>query len=845
MYFPGTLLMWLSFALGLISTVAYALSITDPAKWRGLARQTYVLMTVAVVAASALLMFLFITHDYRLAYVFNYSDNSAPLHFLISGFWGGQEGSFLLWAFSGVLLGLPLLRFAKAYEDRVMVFYNLTLLSLIVLLLKQDPFRFHQGLTAATIPVDGAGLNPLLQNPWMVIHPPVMFVGYASLSIPFAFALAALWMRRYDEWLAASMPWVLLSVGTLGTAIMMGGYWAYETLGWGGYWGWDPVENASLVPWLITVALLHGFLLQRARKRFRRLNLVLAISGFLLVVYATFLTRSGVLSDFSVHSFVDLGISGWLVFNIVFFLLLSVAMLAWRWREIPTAEGDEPFFSKTVFFVLGILMLILIAVVVLAGTSAPLITRLWMKTPAQVGPDFYNGLGFWLAIALTAILGMTPFLAWHRLRKNVGSRAIGVAIATLVLLALSWRLGARDVRALGYLAAVLFSTVANLWALVEKVRAGAPARTGAELTHIGLGLMLIGFLTTGAFDTTAKVRLREGEPQEVLGRTLTFAGVDKPTPGSRDAMVVDVREPGGREYALRPLMWINEKSNQLVANPAVHSTLISDLYLAPVEYQPADPSPPSGRMVLTKGEPATFRNWKLIFTGFDMEGQHAMGEPMSIGVAIEIDRPGEEPVVVIPRLVESGGTLRHVPAEIPGTEGTIEATAMAVDAGQVQVELRGLGGGIGFERLIGIGEETDYRDLHIRFDGFDLSDFDSDAGKMDFGAVFSVRRNGEEFTIVPRYRVLDTGPTVDPAAVPGTGGMTLMMGRVSAGDGSVELRIYDPSMPAPPGEPASLVLDVSVKPLISLVWIGTLLMIFGVSLALFVRRRGFAAIEEG
>jgi cytochrome c-type biogenesis protein CcmF len=243
-------------------------------------------------------------------------------------------------------------------------------------------------------PMDGQGLNPLLQNPWMVIHPPVMFIGYASLGIPFAFAIAALWMQRYDEWTKVSMPWVLLSLGSLGTAIMLGGYWAYETLGWGGYWGWDPVENASLVPWLATLALTHGMLLQRGRGRFRRLNLVLAIASFLLVVYATFLTRSGVLADFSVHSFVDLGITGMLVFNMGFFLLMSVGLLLYRWREIPAEVGDEPFISRTIFFVVGILLTILIGVVVLFGTSAPLISRLW-GAPAQVGPDFYNRITAW------------------------------------------------------------------------------------------------------------------------------------------------------------------------------------------------------------------------------------------------------------------------------------------------------------------------------------------------------------------------------------------------------------------------------------------------------------------
>ena len=163
------------------------------------------------------------------------------------------------------------------------------------------------------MPSDGQGLNPLLQNPWMTIHPPIMFLGYAATAVPFAFAMAALWERRYDEWTKASMPWALVTVVTLGCAILLGGYWAYVTLGWGGYWGWDPVENSSLVPWLASAALVHGMLLQRARGRFRKLNFSLAILAYVLVVYATFLTRSGVLADFSVHSFVDLGITGWLV----------------------------------------------------------------------------------------------------------------------------------------------------------------------------------------------------------------------------------------------------------------------------------------------------------------------------------------------------------------------------------------------------------------------------------------------------------------------------------------------------------------------------------------------------
>ncbi len=475
MYIPGTLLLWLAFLLGVASTVAYALVIRGSSGARAIARQAYLLMTAAIVVVSGLLMYLLVTHDYRLHYVWAYSDNLLELKYLVSSFWGGQEGSFLLWIFWGVLLGLPLMRFARAYESRVMVFYNLTLLSLIMLLLKQDPFRFHEGLATGMTPLDGQGLNPLLQNPWMVIHPPIMFIGYASLAIPFSFALAALWMRRYDEWTKASMPWVLLSLGTLGLAIMLGGYWAYETLGWGGYWGWDPVENASLVPWLATAALTHGMLLQRGRKRFRRMNLTLALFAYLLVVYATFLTRSGVLGDFSVHSFVDLGITGWLIFNMVFFIAVSVVLLALRWRDIPTEVGTEPFLSRTIFFVLGILMLVLTGVIVGVGTSAPLISRLWGE-PAQVGPDFYNNVGYWLAVAFAAFLGATPFLGWSRTDDGAGRRFAVVLALSVVLLVVGHFLGLTGFKAHLYVAAVLFNIVANSWALLQKV--AAPALAG-------------------------------------------------------------------------------------------------------------------------------------------------------------------------------------------------------------------------------------------------------------------------------------------------------------------------------------------------------------------------------
>ncbi len=842
MYLPGTALLWIAFLFGLGSTVAYALSLRGDA-WRKPARQAYVLMTLATIVASGLLMYLLLTHDYRLFYVTAYSDNSLPLNYLISTFWAGQEGSFLLWVLCSSILGLFLIRFSRYYESRVMIFYNLTVLSLIMLLVRQDPFRFHEGLTAGMIPMDGQGLNPLLQNPWMVIHPPVMFLGYAATAIPFAFALAALWMRKYDEWTKATLPWVLLSLITLGAAIMLGGYWAYETLGWGGYWGWDPVENASLVPWLFTAALAHGMLLQRGRKRFRKTNLILAISGYMFVVYATFLTRSGVLADFSVHSFVDLGITGWLVFNMAFFTLVSLFLLALRWREIPGEEGDEPFLSRTVFFVIGIILLAALGIMVTLGTSSPLITRLWMEKPAQVGPDFYNRVGLPLAIVLGFFIGVIPFLAWKGTIASARKRLVGILAAVAVLVAVAVALGVRRPVDVVYVAAAVFAMLSNGWEVLVRIRRGQWRGAGAYVTHLGLGIMLLAFLTAGLYGKSEKIRLTRDEPTEVLGYTLTFKGVEKPTPDARDAMVVEVSTPRGRQFVLRPKMWVNRKSNQLVANPDIKNFLTTDLYVAPVEFNPAEEAPVSGSVTLTRGQSQAFKDWTLTFEGFDLSRQDAVPGAITVGVLVKLERPGEPPVELEPSIVSTDQGVQAVAVDIPGTSGgKIRVGGMNASAGIVRLELLGLGGGIARHVRVHTGEFLAYRGVKITFDGFDMSGFDPEAGKIDFDIPFTVEAGGETTKIVQHVR----GGTVSgPVTIPGSGGMTLEVGRIDAEGGSVEVLLFDPDMAPAPPKPESLVLDVSTKPLISLVWLGTLLALLGMFMALFLRRRDVASIPVG
>ncbi|MCB9377769.1 MAG: cytochrome c biogenesis protein CcsA, partial [Holophagales bacterium] len=380
LYLPGALTLWCALFFALAALWGYSRLLAGDETARRFARRAYRFFALSIALSAVVMAVLLARRDFRVDYVFQYSGLDLPFHYQLAAFWAGQKGSFLIWLLWGSLIGVPLLlTTGKRHEAPVMGIYTLAQLGVLLILIRESPF-----LMLDHAPVDGQGLNPLLQDDWMVIHPPIMFVGYALSAVPFAFAMAALFKRDTKEWAARAFPWALAGFLVLGSAILLGGYWAYKTLGWGGYWGWDPVENASLIPWLLGTALIHGLYLEKSRGRYRRANLVLASLVFLSVLYGTFLTRSGVLADFSVHSFVDLGISGWLVGLMAFFVGMAVWLLATRLREVETAPNEDPVWSRGTFLVLGSIALLTSAIVVTAGTSAPLLTR-FMENPGQVG----------------------------------------------------------------------------------------------------------------------------------------------------------------------------------------------------------------------------------------------------------------------------------------------------------------------------------------------------------------------------------------------------------------------------------------------------------------------------
>ncbi|HEV8118310.1 MAG TPA: cytochrome c biogenesis protein CcsA, partial [Thermoanaerobaculia bacterium] len=655
------------------------------------ARTAYAAFATCVLAAAGTLMTLLVQHRFDVAYVNAYSSRELPFHFLISTFWAGQEGSFLLWCTWGALIGLVVWRSAKEQEAPVMIVYIGTFLGLVAILCKQSPFK----LLPPPVPADGVGLNPLLQDPWMVIHPPVMFSGFASLSVPFSFAIAALWKKRWDGWVTRAIPWALFTFLSLGTAVLMGGYWAYKTLGWGGYWGWDPVENTSLVPWLATVALVHGMFLQRARKRHRKVNLILACFAYATILYGTFLTRSGILADFSVHSFVDLGITGWLVGILLGSILVSVACLAWRWRQIPTVREEEPpLLSRSVFFILGISVLCALAFVILLGTSAPLLTRLG-GNPSQVQTPFYTRTTIPGALLLALLAGLVPFVSWKgEPWKTLGSNCLRSAIVGAVGIGVAFAVGAREPVSLVILFLALFLADMNLRAVIRKSKNGKFGGAGGYLAHVGLGIMLAGIVLSGEYAVSKRLTLPINRPVQVGDSKLTFLRVIPGSATRKQAMEVRVETAGKKIFYAYPKMYVNTKTNQLMINPAIRNSALLDFYIAPQSYDPGQAEQIGREVKLQKGTTTNIDGTGFTFRDFkaDLSEMSEEAKTVTVMTSITVTPPDgsqhDTTMKFVYHMDGSGAQAQEL--DVPGVPGG-RMRVMAVSPKDEAVVLRMVG----------------------------------------------------------------------------------------------------------------------------------------------------------
>lgn len=527
----GHLFVITSFVFAFVATVGYFLaSRNDDLSWKKFGRYSFYFHVFCTVGIMVSLFYIIYTHAYEYYYAWSHSSNNLPARYMISCFWEGQEGSFLLWMFWHCVLGLVIIRTNKYWESSTMAVFSLVqafLASMILgvvigeLKIGSSPFiLLRNHLTDAPVfqqnpgfvPEDGTGLNPLLQNYWMVIHPPTLFLGFATTLVPFSYCIAGLAHKKYSEWLRPALPWTLFGAMILGTGILMGGYWAYETLNFGGYWNWDPVENAVYVPWLVMIGAVHTMITYRKNSKALKWSIILVIVTFLLILYSTFLTRSGVLGDSSVHSFTDLGLSGQLLIYLFAFIILGGGLLAYRWKALPDDGEKLSLYSREFWIFIGVLTLCLASFQVIFTTSIPVYNKIveLFGFESNLAPPsdqiaHYSGFQIWFAIVIAILSGMGQFFWWKKMdKKKLLNTLSGPLFVTLILvsgiLMLSQYYDARidKIKYILLITAALFSLIANGYILATMSKTSKKL-TGGSIAHIGIALMFIGILYSSAY----------------------------------------------------------------------------------------------------------------------------------------------------------------------------------------------------------------------------------------------------------------------------------------------------------------------------------------------------------
>ena len=526
----GHALVIISFLTALFSAYSYFIATLGGRKekeWSQNGRLFYFFHLISVLGVVVTLFLIIYNQYYEYYYAWSHSSNNLPTHYMISCFWEGQEGSFLLWIFWNALISIFILRFHKSWESPVMVVFMLVQLFLTSMILGvvipginlkigSSPFILIRDAIEAPIfqmnpefiPEDGTGLNPLLQNYWMVIHPPTLFLGFSLTLVPFAFCVAGLWKRRFQEWLTPALPWTSITACVLGMGIMMGAYWAYETLSFGGYWNWDPVENAVYVPWLVLIAALHLIMVSKSSKSTYRTAAIMTILAFILILYSTFLTRSGVLGDASVHSFTDLGLSGQLLIYLFVFVIFSVLLLTKRWKEMPTSDKDPSAYSGEFWVFIGATTLALASFQVLIPTSIPVYNRIVedvfggisnIAPPTdQIG--FYTKFQLWFGVAIALFSALGQFFWWKKIDKTqLKDTLLTPLVITLLLTSLVIALTKTNNPVyITLLFASLFSLVSNSISISRLYRKNLKLSGGA-VSHIGIALILIGILFSAGY----------------------------------------------------------------------------------------------------------------------------------------------------------------------------------------------------------------------------------------------------------------------------------------------------------------------------------------------------------
>jgi len=538
--FPGQIgyfLTILSLVASLVATYSFARAffskeISLQAQWEKLAKIAFIIESVSVFSCFVVLFYIISNHLFEYKYAYTHSDKNLPYQYLLSCFWEGQEGSFLLWSFWHCVLGLVLLATKKKWGSSfagVMMILNFVQFCLATMIVGLYIFEMKLGSSPFSLlreemswPIlsrpdylhlikDGTGLNTLLQNYWMVIHPPILFLGFASTTIPFAFAVTGLIKKKHD-WMDNCLPWATFSAGILGLGIMMGAAWAYESLTFGGYWAWDPVENASLVPWLTLVSAIHACIIYRKTGSSLKLTYLFFGISFLLVLYSTFLTRSGILGDTSVHAFTDLGMNAQLLSFLLIFVIPYFALFFIRLKHMAEPLKEEAIDSREFWMLIGSLILFLSAVVIISITSIPVFNKLFGTkiAPPEDVAFAHNQVQVFVAIIIGLLTALGQFLKYKGTTKAfLVVKLKWPLLVTVIITAIVYIFVgvAFKEKGIGFEGAIYIAMFASIYAIVANIfywvtmQKSKLKSAGSSIGHIGFGMVLLGILISSSNKT--------------------------------------------------------------------------------------------------------------------------------------------------------------------------------------------------------------------------------------------------------------------------------------------------------------------------------------------------------
>jgi cytochrome c-type biogenesis protein CcmF len=713
--FTGSLGQWFVYA-GILFFAIAAVSCFLQGRFPSLAKvagPALLLGSIGIFGAMGSLITLFVKNQFQFSYIFARADVHTDLKYKIAGVWSGQQGSFLLWACCSALLGLLALKGTGEYKRWYTLVFAIFLGSLCGILAYETPFGIIPDAIRdgkVFVPPTGQGMTPSLQNYWVVIHPPTIFLGFGALTVLFAYAMAAMLTGNLKNWVAQVRPWSLIALSLLGVGLVMGGLWAYETLGWGGFWKWDPVENTSFVPWIFVVTFIHGIIVQTSKTRWHGANLWFAALPFLTFTYGTFLTRSGYLTEVSVHSFAEMDKSALkiLIGFLAMAVLSFVAVYLWRGRKFARQADrveDQKGITREATYGYGMLLLSLFSIVVAVGMSWPVILALFGQKSAVIEEPLYHRVLVWFFVPVMILMAVGPFVSWRSMSVrelvgrflNVFSLSAGLTGFTLLWLKSTISLPEGEAIATPFgkfntwlwisvlLFLCVFVMVSSLWRMAELIKR-TKTTLGGFIAHFGLAVLLAGLIVSRGLERHEKTVMRADESPMLMGYKLTKEGFTSDPMTDRDNKIrFSLTNAEGKKIeALPGMYYFTDASGEQkgMVWPYIHRYPDHDLYMAvsePIIFAWKD------EQWFKPGETRTIEGVTVTYHKMEMQGEP--GQPGTLfGAKLKVDVPDadgrQSSYDVLPQFSVSQGPIMKA----VGPNFAIAMTRM--NAGENSVALR-------------------------------------------------------------------------------------------------------------------------------------------------------------